>query len=64
VDLLVIMPHEEHPAVQAAKIRQAIRAEFPLDLVVRSPREIRRRLGMGDFFIREIIERGQPLYEG
>ena len=63
VDLLVVMPHQDPPSVQAAEIRKRIRAGFPMDLVVRSPAEIRRRLAMGDFFIREIMERGQPLYE-
>lgn len=63
VDLLVVMPHRGHAAVQAARIRKSIRAGFPLDLLVRSPKVIRQRSAMGDFFIREIIERGQPLYE-
>ena len=64
VDLLVVMPHEGHAAVQAARIRKDVRAGFPMDLVVRSPKEIRRRLAMGDVFIGEIMKRGQPLYEG
>lgn len=64
VDLLVVMPHTGHPAEQAAEIRKTVRAGFPMDLIVRSPQEIRRRLKMGDFFIREIMERGHPLYEG
>jgi predicted nucleotidyltransferase len=63
VDLLVVMRHEGPAAVQAAEIRKQVRAGFPMDLLVRSPQEIRRRLAMGDFFIREIMERGQPLYE-
>lgn len=63
VDLLVVMSHKGHPAVQAAEIRKCVRAGFPLDLVVRSPEEIQRRLTMGDFFISEIMEQGQPLYE-
>jgi len=63
VDLLVIMAHRGHPAMQAAEIRKAVRAGFPMDLIVRSPREIRRRLDKGDFFIREIMERGQALHE-
>lgn len=64
VDLLVVMPHEGPPAVKAGEIRKQVRAGFPMDLVVRSPAEIRRRLAMGDFFIHEVMERGQPLYEG
>ena len=63
VDLLVVMPHEVPPALQAAEIRKHIRAGFPMDLVVRSPEEIQRRLAMDDVFISEIIQRGQPLYE-
>jgi len=64
VDLLVVMPHKGPPAVQAAEIRKRIHAGFPMDLLVRSPAEVRRRLDMGDSFIREVMERGQPLYEG
>ena len=64
VDLLVIMPHEGSPAMQAAEIRKRIHAGFPMDLVVRSPDEVRRRLAMDDVFICEIMERGQPIYEG
>ena len=64
MDLLVVMPHEGHSALQAAEIRKHVRAGFPMDLVVRSPKEIRRRLAMDDSFIIEIMGRGQPLYEG
>ncbi len=64
VDLLVVMPHQGHPAVMASEIRKNVRSGFPLDLVVRSPEEIRRRISIGDVFIKEVLERGQPLYEG
>ncbi len=63
VDLLVIMNHQGHSAVQAAEIQKQIRAGFPLDLLVRSPRVIRKRLAMDDFFVTEILERGDTLYE-
>jgi len=63
VDLLIVMPHEGPPSLKAAEIRNQVRSGFPMDLVVRSPKEIQRRLTMGDFFIREIMERGKPLYE-
>ena len=63
VDLLVVMPHKGPSSMQAAKIRKKVHAGFPMDLVVRSPAEIRKRLNVGDFFIREVIERGQPIYE-
>ena len=63
VDLLVIMPHEGHSAIQAAEILKRIRAGFPMDLIVRSPQVIRQRLAMDDFFITEILAQGQTLYE-
>ncbi len=63
VDLLVVMPHKDHPALQAAEIRKSVRAGFPLDLVVRSPDEVQHRLDMGDPFVREVITKGQSLYE-
>ena len=63
VDLLVIMPHQEHSASQAAEILKRVRAGFPVDLIVRSPQTIRQRLRMDDSFITEILERGQVLHE-
>jgi uncharacterized protein len=63
VDLLVIMPHEGRPPEQAAKIRDAVRAPFALDLLVRSPQRLRERLAMNDCFLREIVANGRPLHE-
>jgi uncharacterized protein len=62
VDLLVVMPHPGHSVEQAAKIRSRIKAGFAMDLIVRSPEELERRLDMGDVFIQEIIPKGVPLY--
>ena len=63
VDVLVVMPHDGHPAYKAAEIELKLRPGFPLDLMVRSPQRIRERLAGGDRFVREIFERGSPLYE-
>jgi predicted nucleotidyltransferase len=63
VDLLVVMRHTGAAAEQAARIRRSIRAGFPLDIIVRSPEAIRRRIAMGDGFIRDIVERGKVLHE-
>lgn len=62
VDLLVVMPHDSHPAYKAAEIELRVQPGFPLDLMVRSPERIRERLADGDRFVREIIERGCPLH--
>ena len=63
VDLLVVMPHSGPAVEQAARIRRDLRAGFPLDIIVRSPAAIQRRLAMGDRFIREILETGKVLHE-
>jgi hypothetical protein len=48
---------------QAVRIDQAIDAPFPLDLIVRTPKNLARRLEEGDSFLREIVTRGKVLYE-
>jgi uncharacterized protein len=63
VDLLVVMPCKQRPLDQALEIRRAIKAGFPLDLIVRTPADLRQRLAWGDFFLREITEEGKVLYE-
>jgi uncharacterized protein len=63
VDLLVILPFEDLPVYKAIEIRRQIRPPFPLDLMARTSEQIQQRLDMGDFFIRDIIEKGRILYE-
>lgn len=63
VDLLVVMDFEGRPHQQAFEIRRAIKRSFPLDLLVRRPADVERRLKMGDFFFKEIMQEGKVLYE-
>ena len=62
VDLLVVMPFEDHEAKQALRIRQSVKLPFPADLVVRSPEQLRERMALNDWFLREIVEKGRVLY--
>jgi uncharacterized protein len=62
VDLLVVMPFLGKGFRKASEIRSRIDADFPLDLVVRTPDELSRRLAGGDFFLREATEKGELLY--
>jgi predicted nucleotidyltransferase len=64
VDLMVIMDHDMRNVDKSIEISVALRRSFPLDLFVRRPQDIRTRLEMGDSFIREIVSKGQVLYEG
>jgi predicted nucleotidyltransferase len=64
VDLLIVMESDERPVVRAARVSKLLRPRpFPMDIMVRTPDEIRHRLSIGDQFIREILERGKVLYE-
>src|SRR5882762_1390318 len=62
VDILVIMP-TRNELDQAVKICLAVDYQFPLDLLVRTPRNLAWRLAEGDSFLREVMERGKVLYE-
>ncbi len=63
VDILVVMDFKSRPHQQAFEIRRTIKRSFPLDLLVRRPADIDRRLRLGDFFIKEIMQEGKVLYE-
>ena len=64
VDLLVIMPRTRQRGERiSVRIRHAVPRNFPLDLLVRTPAEVAKRLRWGDCFLREIMERGEVLYE-
>lgn len=64
VDFLVIMRSKLRPVERARRISTIFNPyPFPMDILVRTPQEIRKRISMGDFFIQEIIEKGVVLYE-
>jgi predicted nucleotidyltransferase len=61
VDILVVMPTRDE-LDQAVKICLAVDYHFPLDLLVRTPKNLAWRLAEGDSFLREVLERGKVLY--
>ena len=63
VDLLVVMENKGKSSEQALAIRRAVRRSFPLDLVVRTPREAKARLNRRDVFITSALTEGRTLYE-
>ncbi len=63
VDLLVVMPFEGRDSQKAIEIRTKIQTTMPLDLLVRTSEQVRTRIEMEDFFMREINEKGKVLYE-
>jgi len=62
VDLLVVMPaRNQHD--QAVRIRWRLAAPFPVDLVVRTPKQMTWRLEEGESFLTAIVSKGKILYE-
>src|SRR4051794_24074153 len=57
VDILVIMP-TRNQLDQAFKIHSTLLPPFPLDIIVRTPHEMKWRLAEGDSFHTEIATKG------
>jgi uncharacterized protein len=62
VDLLVIMPGDVSGARMAAEIITRLKPTLPLELIVRSSRQMRERLALNDYFLREVVSTGKELY--
>ncbi len=63
VDLFIIKKTRENRHLRQLKVRRLIRGELPMDILVYTPQETKKRLKMGDFFIKDILEKGKVLYE-
>lgn len=63
VDLLVILPFDGSPIAKEVEVSLGLKHPFSLDLLVRTPEHIAYRLSINDPFIREIMEKGQVLYD-
>jgi predicted nucleotidyltransferase len=62
VDILIVMP-ARNQLDQAVKISLAIDPPFPLDIIVRTPKNLGWRLNEGESFHTEIVTKGKILYE-
>src|SRR5438874_11439933 len=62
VDILVVMP-ARNQLDQAVRIRWKVPAPFPMDLIVRTPKNLQWRLDEGESFHTEIVTNGKVLYE-
>jgi hypothetical protein len=64
VDLLVVMETNERPLSKQIEIARALSPHpFGMDILVRTPEQLRERIALGDSFLREITTRGKLLYE-
>jgi predicted nucleotidyltransferase len=64
VDLLVVMNTKLGSREQKRTIYKTLRDRpFSIDLIVRTPEELERRIGGRDYFLREVMNKGKVLYE-
>ena len=63
VDLLVVMKTKERPRAKQIEISRALSPHpFGMDILVRTPEQIKERIPLGDYFLREITTKGKVLY--
>src|SRR5207245_8499527 len=62
VDILVVMP-ARNQLDQAFKIHSTLLPPFPLDIIVRTPKNLLWRLEERESFHTEIVRKGKVLYE-
>lgn len=63
VDLFIVKKTD----VSTREIARAIDASLwgvmiPIDIIVSTPENVKRRLDIGDFFIQDVIQKGKELY--
>lgn len=63
VDMLVIMDYAGSSVDESLRLLKAVNEKFSIELLVRSPKEVERRVQLGDVFLREILQEGKVLYE-
>ena len=65
VDYLIIIDHDKRSnRKQMFEISEALSFHpFPMDIVVRTPRDIRERIPQGDWFLKDAVTKGRVLYE-
>jgi len=64
VDLLVVLKTNASLKDRSWQVSRLLLPRlFPVDILVKTPREIEKALKSRDFFLREILTRGKVLYE-
>jgi len=45
------------------QIRKSIEYNFGIELVVKTPKDLKRLIGLDDVFLKEIVRKGKVVYE-
>lgn len=66
IDLLIVKRTREKRPFRVKKVFETLRGmerHYPLDVLVYTPGEVEKRLRLGDYFVRRVLQEGQVLYE-
>lgn len=63
VDLFIVKKTKKDPLRRCYELRKIIEPIFPLDILVFTSQDVKKRLSLGDFFIKQILNQGKLLYE-
>jgi predicted nucleotidyltransferase len=63
VDFLIIFAGRGTAVDRSLEIRQRLHPGYPIDLITRTVDEVRRRVRLNDWFMRDAVEKGIVLYE-
>lgn len=63
VDLLIITDSDKSNWEVSIDISLLWKHSFPIDIIVKTPDELKKRIKMGDFFLKNILKNGKLLYE-
>ncbi len=63
LDLLVVMDTPLKESKQSLEIRRHLDVMFGIDLIVHTPKRLKERVEMGDWFLRDVLKEGKVLYE-
>lgn len=64
IDLFVVKETKEPSLKRIENLDKLFsRREFPMDFLIYTPQQVKKRLAIGDFFVKEIMDKGKVLYD-
>lgn len=63
VDLLIVKETKFPRVKRIKKVLMKVESNLPLEPLVYTPKELDNRLKLGDFFVKEIVNKGKVVYE-
>jgi len=64
MDLIIVKSTNQDPWERAASVDEIIEHNVPLDILIYTPEEIRKRRAMHDEFVEEFSTKGKVVYDG